>query len=317
MMQNRENMASPVSSLSLTGNRSFRNYSIPRGASPRLERSSSPVISGKTRRTSSGRYLSLSRDESEHDGEVSSDFAYTVHIPATPDFQTMSGTTPSVRIMADPGIASKAEQQFVSSTIFTGGFDTVTRGHVMEKMMELEAQHPQLACARGTACAVHGCDGKSIRDERGEEVLPCECNFRICRDCYIDSLASTPAKCPGCKEEYKSADVDSPRTSSFRSLPPINPARMERRLSLLKTNKPGLLMHQNSNSDSFDHSRWLYETKGTYGYGNAVWPKENGYNSKGTTNNGMGSAPTSFLDKSKKPLTRKISISPGILSPYR
>lgn len=310
-------MASPVSSLSLTGNRSFRNYSIPRGASPRLERSSSPVISGKTRRTSSGRYLSLSRDESEHDGEVSSDFAYTVHIPATPDFQTMSGTTPSVRIMADPGIASKAEQQFVSSTIFTGGFDTVTRGHVMEKMMELEAQHPQLACARGTACAVHGCDGKSIRDERGEEVLPCECNFRICRDCYIDSLASTPAKCPGCKEEYKSADVDSPRTSSFRSLPPINPARMERRLSLLKTNKPGLLMHQNSNSDSFDHSRWLYETKGTYGYGNAVWPKENGYNSKGTTNNGMGSAPTSFLDKSKKPLTRKISISPGILSPYR
>ena len=311
-------MASSASSLSLTGNRSFRNYSIPRGASPRLERSSSPATSGQTRRTSSGRYVSLSRDESEHEGEVNSEFAYTVHIPATPDFQTMSSTTPAVRIM-DPGIVGKAEQQFVSSTIFTGGFDSVTRGHVMEKMMELEGQHPQLACARGTTCAVQDCDGKSLRDECGEDVLPCECNFRICRDCYMDSLASTPPKCPGCKEEYKSADIDSPRTTCFRSLPPLgmnmNPARMERRLSLLKTNKPGLLMHQHSGRDSFDHSRWLYETKGTYGYGNAVWPKENGYNNAG--NNGMGAAPANFVDKSKKPLTRKISISAGILSPYR
>lgn len=313
-------MTSPGSSLSIPGARSFRNYSIPRGSSPKLERSSSPASSGHTRRTSSGRYLSLSRDESEMGGEVSSEFAYTVQIPATPDFQSMSGsmsgTTPSVRPM-DPAMAGKAEQQFVSSTIFTGGFNSVTRGHVMEKMMELEAHHPQLACARGMSCSVHGCDGKSLRDERGEEMLPCECGFRICRDCYLDALASPSPKCPGCKDDYKTCD-ESSRPTIFRSLTTslsMNPTRMERRLSLLKTNNPGgLLMHQNSNGD-FDTSRWLYETKGTYGYGNAVWPKDNGYSKNG--NSGMGAAPATFVDKSKKPLTRKISISPGILSPYR
>lgn len=104
-------------------------------------------------------------------GEVSSEFAYTVQIPATPDFQTMMSSTPTVRPM-DPGIATKAEQQFVSSTIFTGGFNSVTRGHVMEKMMETEATHPQLACARGTNCSVDGCDGKSLRDERAMTCFP-------------------------------------------------------------------------------------------------------------------------------------------------
>jgi hypothetical protein len=244
-------------------------------------------------------------------GEVSSEFAYTVQIPATPDFQTMMSSTPTVRPM-DPGIATKAEQQFVSSTIFTGGFNSVTRGHVMEKMMETEATHPQLACARGTTCSVDGCDGKSLRDERGDDMLPCECGFRICRDCYIDALQST-GKCPGCKEDFKSSD-ESPRNPSFRALPSIgaNNPKVERRLSLLKTNKPGLLMH-NSSFD-FDHSRWLYETKGTYGYGNALWPKDDGY--AGGTNSGMG-APPNFNDKSKKPLSRKVSISAGILSPYR
>lgn len=308
-----------TSPLSLPGARSYRNFSIPRGTSPRLERSSSPTSTGTTRRTSSGRYVSLSRDDaSEFGGEVSSEFAYTVHIPATPDFQSTQSTT-ATRPMVDPGIVGKAEQQFVSSTIFTGGFNSVTRGHVMEKMMELEGNHPQLACARGTACAVPGCDGKSLRDERGEDLLPCECSFRICRECYIDSLASSPPKCPGCKEDYRSADVESPRTTTFSSLPPMstnvdsnNSARMERRLSLLKTNKTGsFLMHQNSSS--FDHSRWLYETKGTYGCGNAVWPTD--FN--GGNNGGMGAAPATFIDKSKKPLTRKISISAGILSPYR
>ncbi|CAM6009904.1 unnamed protein product [Sphagnum balticum] len=167
--------------------------------SPHQEKS--PSSTG--RRTSSGRYISLSRDESEMAGEVSSEFMYTVHIPATPDHQQMSGTS-MVRPM-DPSIAGKAEQQFVS---------------------------------------------------RGDP-------------------------------------------------------KMERRLSLLKSNKPGLLMNHTS---EFDHSRWLYETKGTYGYGNAVWPKDDGY--AGGKNTGLG-APPNFLDKARRPLSRKSNISAGIISPYR
>ncbi|CAM6059915.1 unnamed protein product [Sphagnum tenellum] len=169
--------------------------------SPHQEKSNSPSSTG--RRTSSGRYISLSRDESEMAGEVSSEFMYTVHIPATPDHQQMSGTS-MVRPM-DPSIAGKAEQQFVS---------------------------------------------------RGDP-------------------------------------------------------KMERRLSLLKSNKPGLLMNHTS---EFDHSRWLYETKGTYGYGNAVWPKDDGY--AGGKNTGLG-APPNFLDKARRPLSRKSNISAGIISPYR
>ncbi|KAG0577200.1 hypothetical protein M758_5G132500 [Ceratodon purpureus] len=313
-------MASPTSRLSIPGSRSFRNYNIPRGGSPRLERSDSPVSTGHPRRSASGgrygRGTSLSRDESEFDDEASSGFRYAVQIPATPDFQNMSGSvqaserTPNVRPMS-PAIAGKAEQQFVQSTIFTGGFNSVTRGHVMEKMMEIEGNHPQLACARGTSCAVNGCDGKSLRDERGEELFPCECNFRICRDCYLEALGTPAAKCPGCREDYKTAD-ESPRNANFQALPTIemNPGRMDRRLSLLRSNKPGTLV-----GTDFDHSRWLYETKGTYGYGNAVWPKDDGYSKDG--GGGMGAPPAKFVDKSKKPLSRKISISPGILSPYR
>jgi hypothetical protein len=298
-------MGSPASSLSITGARSFRNFMKSGLGSPHQEKS--PSSTG--RRTSSGRYISLSRDESEMAGEVSSEFMYTVHIPATPDHQQMSGTS-MVRPM-DPSIAGKAEQQFVSSTIFTGGFNSVTRGHVMEKVMETEAAHPQLACAKGLTCSVEGCDAKAMRDERGDDMVPCVCNFKICRDCYMDALNGN-GKCPGCKEEYQMPDDNSPRDAHFRALPPPGgDPKMERRLSLLKSNKPGLLMNHTS---EFDHSRWLYETKGTYGYGNAVWPKDDGY--AGGKNTGLG-APPNFLDKARRPLSRKSNISAGIISPYR
>ncbi len=304
------------------------------------------------RRGGGGRYMNLSRDDSSigggDDSEMGSEFLYTVHIPSTPDHQLMSAT-PSVRSM-DPGIAVKAEQQFVSSTIFTGGFNSVTRGHVMEKMMEGEESnhhHPQLACARGATCSVEGCDSKAMRDERGEDMTPCDCQFKICRDCYIDALNSS-GKCPGCKEEYKILDEEeqpmmmisngthhqngggTDSSTDIRALPPPPSSssddgtnkNLERRLSLLKAQPGGLLM--SSQSSDFDHTRWLYQTKGTYGYGNAVWPKDDGYTTTSGNNNNnnnnsaphLGSQPD-FNDKSRRPLSRKASISPGILSPYR
>ncbi|KAL9296178.1 hypothetical protein ACSQ67_022074 [Phaseolus vulgaris] len=58
------------------------------------------------RRTSSGRYISYSRDDL--DSELgSSDFMnYTVHMPQTPDNQPM-----------DPSISQKVEEQYVSSSL--------------------------------------------------------------------------------------------------------------------------------------------------------------------------------------------------------
>jgi cellulose synthase-like protein len=47
---------------------------------------------------------------------------YHVHIPMTPDNQPMD---------EDGGKAG--DQQFVSGSLFTGGFNSVTRAHVMDK----------------------------------------------------------------------------------------------------------------------------------------------------------------------------------------
>lgn len=53
------------------------------------------------RRTSSGRYVSLSRGDLDTSGEISGDYTnYTVHIPPTPDNQPM-----------DSSVVVKAEEQ--------------------------------------------------------------------------------------------------------------------------------------------------------------------------------------------------------------
>jgi hypothetical protein len=284
------------------------------------------------RHNSSGRYMNLSRDESEMsevDSELGSEFLYTVHIPATPEYQLMS-KTPTVRPM-DPAIAAKADQQFVSNAIFTGGFKNKPRGHAMEKMMDgVEGNHPQLAGARGgPTCSVDGCDGKAMRDERGNDITPCDsCGFRVCRDCYIDALNGS-GKCPGCKEEYKMiTDDEEPsllaqedsendmRTSGGLPLPggaDNGGTKTERRLSLLQSAEPGIISTQSS--ADFDHARWLYQTKGSYGYGNGLWPTEDTYNGSGD-NPDLG-IPPNFKDQIRRPLSRKFAISAKTLTPYR
>lgn len=71
------------------------------------------------RRTDSGRFISYSRDDL--DSEISSvDMDYHVHIPMTPDHDTPMDDM-------DP---HKQEDQYTGS-IFTGGFNSATRAHVM------------------------------------------------------------------------------------------------------------------------------------------------------------------------------------------
>lgn len=251
------------------------------------------------RRTHSGRYRGSSRDDLDSDLS-STDFSnYHVHIPLTPDHQPMDEM--------DPYITARAEEQYVSSSLFTGGFNNVTRAHYMDKVTESDSVHPQMAGTNGSSCSIVGCNQKIMCDERGDDILPCECDFKICVDCFTDAV-KTGGVCPGCKEQYRNTDLEDVlrKTGDGKALslpaPEASGAKMDRRLSMMKS----------TNLD-FDHNRWLFETKGTYGYGNALWPAENG----GGGGDGGDEQRKELLAKPWRPLSRKLKIPAAILSPYR
>lgn len=256
--------------------------------------------SGGIRTSSGGRYCSMSKDDTTE--EINSEFVtYTVHIPPTPDHHSISDSQTS--IPEDVRNMIKPDRSFISGTIFTGGFNSVTRGHVIDCSME----RPEPVKST-LACGMKGCDEKAIQGK-------CECGFRICGECYLDCLANGEGHCPGCKEPYKGASEDesedepsSEAEDQALPLPSMADSKLDKRLSLVKSFKA-----QNHPPD-FDHTRWLFETKGTYGYGNAVWPKD-GYGA-GSGANGF-EHPPDFFEKRKRPLTRKIGVSAAILSPYR
>ncbi|KAF3642120.1 hypothetical protein FXO38_21272 [Capsicum annuum] len=176
------------------------------------------------RRTSSGRYVNLSRDSL--DSEISGiEFAnYTVHMPPTPDNQPF-----------DPTISQRVEEQYVSNSLFSGGYNSATRAHLMDKVIDSEANHPQMVGTKGSSCAVQGCDGKVMSDGRGEDILPCECDFKICRDCYIDAVKTGDGICPGCKETYKNTDLAEnavdPSRQPLSLTSNVGMSKSERRLS--------------------------------------------------------------------------------------
>uniref|UniRef100_A0A5B7BWG0 Cellulose synthase-like protein D4 n=1 Tax=Davidia involucrata TaxID=16924 RepID=A0A5B7BWG0_DAVIN len=261
-------------------------------------RSSSGQTVKFARRTSSGRYVSLSREDLDMSGELSGDYMnYTVHIPPTPDNQPM-----------DTSVATKAEEQYVSNSLFTGGFNSVTRAHLMDKVIESEVSHPQMAGSKGSACSMPACDGKVMKDERGADVTPCDCRFKICRDCFLDAQKET-GLCPGCKEAYKGGDYDDDDGADFSSgalsLPAPDGSKGDRNMSMMKRNQTG----------EFDHNKWLFETKGTYGYGNAYWPQDDMYGDDG--DEGLQGGMMESNDKPWKPLSRSIPIPAAIISPYR
>lgn len=272
-----------------------------------------------SRRTSSGRYVNLSRDslDSEMSGVEFSE--YTVHIPPTPDNQPMDASM-ALRMDAPP-MSQRVEEQYVSSSLFTGGFNSVTRAHLMDKVIESETNHPQMAGAKGSSCAIQGCDGKVMSDERGEDLLPCECDFKICRDCFMDAVKTGDGICPGCKEPYKNTELPSSSADPGQPLPLPSTgtmSKMERRLSLMKSTNRSMrsqsLVRSQTGVD-FDHNRWLFETKGTYGYGNAIWPKDGGF--ADDKSDASGGEPPELLGKPWRPLTRKLKIPAAIISPYR
>ncbi|CDY38080.1 BnaC02g06930D [Brassica napus] len=174
------------------------------------------------RRTNSGRYVNYSRDDL--DSEIGSvDFNnYTVHMPPTPDNQT-----------TDPSISQKVEEQYVSNSMFTGGFNSTTKAHLMDKRLP-------------------GGEGGG--------------------------------------------------------------SKMERRLSLMKSNNKSAMVR--SQTGDFDQNQWLFETSGTYGYGNAFWTKDGNFGS-GKDGDGDNMETQDLMNKPWKPLTRKLNIPAAVLSPYR
>ncbi|KAF3326697.1 cellulose synthase-like protein D2 isoform X1 [Carex littledalei] len=116
--------------------------------------------------------------------------------------------------------------------------------------------------------------------------------------------------CPGCKEPYRVTDleemgnVDADGGTMTLPLPPGAGNKMARRLSLVKSMR-------RSQTGDWDQNKWLFETKGTYGFGNAIWPAENGGDSAG----GDGMNPAELNSRPWRPLTRKIKVTAAILSP--
>lgn len=258
-----------------------------------------------------GSLVRISQLSNDMDQETESLATYTVQVPITPDNQPMSAKD----ITLERSTSRRVEDQYASSSMFTGGFNQATRAQFKDKVIESESSHPQMAGTKGSACEMSGCDGKVMTDERGLEILPCECDFKICRNCYKDTLRNGEGVCPGCNEAYKEQAMEEAAAAVNRQSLPLPPgaSKMERRLSMMKS---GNLMRSQTNE--FDHAQWLSETKGTYGYGNAMWPKDpvNGASSS-SGSDWMGGDPNAFKEKPWRPLTRKLNIRAAILSPYR
>ncbi|KAI6702444.1 hypothetical protein NL676_011580 [Syzygium grande] len=247
------------------------------------------------------RQVNNPRDDA--DSVVSSaEFAsYTVHIPPTPEYHPMY-------MSIETSNAEKVEDLYASNSLFTGGYNRTTRSFLKEKMTDSVSNHPQMAGANGSTCAVPGCDAKIMRDERGEDIVPCDCDFKICRDCFRDAVRGGDEDCLGCKEPYKGLDIPEAEMNGGRRASSGGMSRTERRMSLIKSR----MSLKRSEMDDFDHKNWLFETKGSYGYGNAMWPKED---IDGDCD-GFGD-PQVLYDKKWRPLTRKLNVSTKILSPYR
>ncbi|KMT05916.1 hypothetical protein BVRB_7g164970 [Beta vulgaris subsp. vulgaris] len=290
------------------------------GLTSPIQRHSLSPLSAKSNRNSSARRrrYSISQQQNEAvDGEEDEELvSYTVHIPPTPERPPFPSISDSQNSNVN-GVEARSSGRdgpypgqgefgagFISGTIFTGGFNSVTRGHVIECSVE----KPEGGKSR-EGCMMKGCDEKGIN--------PCDCGFKICRECYLDCLGNkNGGNCPGCKELYDKEERECGRSKELldeededeaRPLPKMAELKMDKRLSLVKSVK---------NPPDFDHNRWLFETKGTYGYGNAVWPKDGYGFGPGEGNNGF-EYPPDFGERCRKPLTRKVAVSAAILSPYR
>ncbi|KAH6754834.1 cellulose synthase-like D5 [Perilla frutescens var. hirtella] len=257
--------SSPVT-ITVTSSGGSRSIGLTSPMPRRQSISNNPNSPLESRRSSGGggRCLAFSKESTDEF------VAYTVQIPSTPDYRILSDSQSSPPLGSSKSRGKIPNEGFIKDTIFTGGFNSVTKAHMRKSSDDMPS-----AVKSKMMCGMEGCDEKAIG---GNFKSYCECGFGICRDCYLDCANPLPEWGRGVK--------------------------LDKNLSVVQSFK-------NPNHD-FDHTRWLFETKGTYGYGNALWPRDGSEFGRGR----YETAPD-FTDKRNKPLTRKVGISAAILSPYR
>ncbi|RVW69746.1 Cellulose synthase-like protein D2 [Vitis vinifera] len=134
---------------------------------------------------------------------------YTVHLPPTPDNRP-SG----LDIQLDGRVSQRVEEHYTANSIFTGGHNSVTRAHLMDKVAESEASHPRWRVLRGLP-------------------VPFQVGLVMGFALVVKSLT---------------------------------------RVNLQRLIMAGSTLMKSQTAE-FDHNGWLFETKGTYGYGNAIWQR--------------------------------------------
>ncbi|KAF0887784.1 hypothetical protein E2562_004007 [Oryza meyeriana var. granulata] len=277
------------------------------------------------RRSGGSRYVGASRDGGV---DESAEFVhYTVHIPPTPDrVASVASEAPGESAAVTEEEVHRPQRSYISGTIFTGGLNCATRGHVLN--LSGDGARPAAAASGNMSCKMRGCDMPAFLNGGRP---PCDCGFMICKECYTECIAAA-GNCPGCKEAFSSSgrDTDSDSVtsdddeavSSSEERDQLPLTSMARKFSVVHSMKipGGGNGNGNGKPAEFDHARWLFETKGTYGYGNALWPKDGHAHGSGAgaTNGFVGiDEPPNFGARCRRPLTRKTSVSQAILSPYR
>lgn len=271
----------------------------------RLSFSNNSPLSSGTRRKSTGQgqgpLWSAEKEEEEEEAHL-----YTVSIPQTPEatFQSYE----SIMSNATTSFDSRSD---VSKTIFTGGYGSGLKGRAMEKSMEMKRSE--------LVCGMRGCNEVAMEKSK----LKCECGFKICKACYSDRVKNRDSKCPGCNELYQKQSIETEQSDDDQEEARVQEIEADDEAKSLPSmkkvgSKPDMMNFSvvqsfrggfNRHGSEFDHARWLYDTQGTYGYGNAYWPKDSG-------SDGFKDRPD-FCTNRHRPLTRKINVPNALISPYR
>ncbi|TXG58562.1 hypothetical protein EZV62_016391 [Acer yangbiense] len=209
-----------------------------------------------------------------------------------------------LKILLDTTIPDSFKDRYVVGSLFTGGHDFKTRAYLKDKVIDSEMGHNHIAGPEGSLCWVPGCDAKVMSDDQGRDCVPCQCDFKICSDCFRDAMVTGDRLCLGCKEPY---EVHHEAVVAHYDLQEedhvVGNPKLERRLSLIDSTEPKSMKNQ-----TFDLT--LFKIKGNYGYGNAMRTKNDSDDEAGVDFELLKSIQS-------RPITRKLNISATILSSYR